>query len=138
MSQTKTFQYNGQEYTFDIADADDAEKFEKAVGNLQKADVKREHDGRLSETIIYQCQILRAFFDDVFGAASGVKICGDKNNLSVCMEAYKSFLEYVKEQKRGITNVTNTFGQYSNRAQRRNQGKGGKNKNGNRPNLKLK
>lgn len=138
MSQTKTFRYNGQEYAFDIADAEDADKFEKAVENLQSADVKREHDGRLSETIISQCNILRVFFDDVFGENAGEKICGEKNNLSVCMDAYKSFLEYVKEQKRGITNVTNTFGQYSNRAQRRHQGKGGKNKSGSRPGLKLK
>ena len=121
MSQTVStiFAYNGVEYAFDVSDADDAERMDKATKNMAESEKSLEKVGSTAEIIRGQCKLLKDFFVDIFGEGAGDAICTAKNNLNVCYDAYDSFLELVREQKNTLLSRGNSFKKYSNRQQRR-------------------
>lgn len=121
MSQTVStiFAYNGVEYAFDVSDADDAERMDKATKNMAESEKTLEKVGSTAEIIRGQCKLLKDFFVDIFGEGAGDAICTAKNNLNVCYDAYDSFLELVREQKSVLLSRGNSFKKYSNRQQRR-------------------
>lgn len=120
MSQT-VFQYNDFSAEYDVFDADSAAAFETAMDKMREAEKAMPKDGKISTLVRAQCGMLRDFFDDVFGAGSGVKICGEKDTFSNCKNAYMTFLGFVDAQKADYLNdVNETRNKYSaNRAQRR-------------------
>lgn len=113
------FRYNGMEYTFDARDADDAERFEKAIGAMAEEEKRMPRDGSASQLVKFQCQMLKTFFDGCLGEGAGIAICTEKNNLAVCYAAYRAFLDMIALQKDDIVRLNNTRRQYSNRQQRR-------------------
>lgn len=129
MSQVQTiFKYNGAEYAFDIRDADDAEKYEKAVAVFEGEVKSNPKDGTASALIRRQCETVKRFFDNVLEVGAGIAICGGNSNLATHLDAYEAFVQMVLGQKTYITDKTNTFRQYSNRAQRRHPQNPGQNK----------
>ena len=54
-------------------------------------------DGTETEKHRYLCGRVKSIFDAVFGEGTGVKVCGVKDDLLVCMKAYD---ELVSEQTR--------------------------------------
>lgn len=120
MSQS-VFSYNGVEYEFETFDADCAEKLEEAMGGLKKAEQNIPKTGSISVLVKAQCKMLRDFFDTIFGAGAGTKICGEKDSFNNCKNAYVSFLGFVDEQKQDyVSNMNGIREKYSaNRAQRR-------------------
>lgn len=127
MSQIETiFKFNGKEYTFDIRNADDAEKFEKGLDHLQEAAKNEPPVGKASESIRFQCQMIRGFFDVCLGADAGTEICGTADNLTSHYDAYKQFCDMVASQNAYIRQAKAAFG--GNRQNRRNHknGKSGK------------
>lgn len=122
MSQNKVktvFDYNGVSYEFDVRDADTSEKYEDALEKMAKEEKEITKTGKGSEIIRAQCKMLKTFFDNCLGEGAGTAICGEKNNISVCYEAYGAFLDMIATQKDGILASKNTFQKYSNRQQRR-------------------
>ncbi len=133
--QTK-FQWNGAEFEFDVRDADQSERLEKAVDDLNEAEKARPKDGKASEQIRYQCDMLKAFFDTCLGEGAGVAICTEKSRIDLCYDPYDAFLKMIRTQKTYISDKGNTFRQYSNRQQRRhpqNPGQNTKYQNGPHP-----
>ena len=120
MSQIDTvFEYNGAQYSFDVRDADDAEKFENAINGLAEDEKAAQKDGKISEHIRLHCNMLKRFFDTCLGEGAGEKICGIKSNITVHYEAYDKFIMFIKEQRDDILSAKSTFAKYSNRSQRR-------------------
>ena len=120
MSQTNTvFEHNGASYEFDFRDAEDAERFEKAVEELKKAEKAIKKDGSASEMIKGHCQMLKAFFNVCLCDGAGNAVCGSRNNITACYEAYDAFLSFVNAQKDDVISAKNVFAKYSNRQQRR-------------------
>lgn len=130
MSQIETvFRWNDKEYPFDIRDAEDAEKFEKATEDIQDLSQKMKHDGRASEMIRTQCTAIKQFFTTCFDEKQAVEICGEKARLDAHYAPYAAFCEIVASQRRYFTESRNAFMQFSNRQQRRHPGNNQNGKN---------
>lgn len=118
MSLTK-FCYNDIEYSFDVSDADDAEKMEASTRNMAENEKKLPKTGTSSEIIRSQCGLIRSFFDDIFGEGAGAALCSERFSLTTHYDAYDAFLDFVRSQKQTIIDRGNKYKQYSNREQRR-------------------
>lgn len=110
------FEYNGYTFEFDIADADDSEKYENAIEVMGEDEKNCPKDGKLSAIYRCQCAFLKRFFDNVLEEGAGKKLCGEKDNVSNCYNAYTAFLDFVSEQRERVLSVKNTISKYSNRA----------------------
>lgn len=104
-----TFNYNGHSFVYDIADADEAEKYEAAIKKMGETEKSLPKDGSLSVIYRSQCRYLKDFFDDILGAGSGEKICGDKDNIATCYNAYMDFLRFVATQRDNILDTRNAL-----------------------------
>ena len=123
-----TFSYNGSpEYHFDIADADDSEKFERANEQMQAGEKLQPKDGKLSDLTRSTCKLIKDFLSTCLGEEAVIAFFGDKDNLTNCYEAYAGFLNMVAAQRDQLqrTQFGIKAGQ-GNRAQRRHQQKHGK------------
>lgn len=118
MSQNKDniFEYNGYTFEYDLADADDSEKYENAIEIMTAEEKAIPKDGKLSAIYRAQCGLIKHFFDNVLGEGAGNKICGEKDNVSDCYTAYTAFLDFVSAQRDRVLSVKNTISKYSNRA----------------------
>jgi len=105
----------------DIMDADVAEKYEIALGNVQAVakEIKGTEGISLSSTIRRQCNTVFDFFNAICGEGTDKKIFGTKVNLMTCLKAFEEAIEYVNEQKKQIETLTNKYS--PNRAQKRAQ-----------------
>ena len=113
------FEHNGAKYEFDIRDAEHADLYEKACEKIKEVEKKIPKDGKASTMIAAQCKMIKSFFDTCLGNGAGEAICTDRNNISICYEAYEKFIIFVTAQKDDIITAKNTFAKYSNREQRR-------------------
>lgn len=123
------FEHNGVKYEFDIRDADTSELFEDALDKLQAAEKELPKEGRLSTIYRAQCNMLKDFFDTLFGEGAGVALCTEKSNISLCYNAYYALLDVVRTQKDDILETKNTFSRYSNRQQQKSKHYGSKKHN---------
>ena len=115
------FKYNGQEKEFDIADVECNKKFEGAVKALQEECNSIPKTGLASDMMKSQVDIIKRFFDNLFGDGAGVELCGEKDNFNSCFDAYEAILSHINEQKERIVNRKLVVGsaQQPNRAARR-------------------
>ena len=104
-----TFNYNGHSFIYDIADADEAERYEAAIKRMGDTEKALPKDGSLSVIYRAQCKYLKTFFDDVLGAGAGVKVCGEKDNITTCYNAYMDFLRFVSKQRDNILDTRNAL-----------------------------
>ena len=133
MSQVETvFRYNNFEGEFDVRDADTAERFESSLEEMRKEEKTLPKTGRNSNIIRANCKLIKDFFDRCFEEGAGRAICGEKDNFGKCTEAYMAFLDLIQGQSKSMSDIRNTFSQYSNREQRRKQ-QFGKPHNGGKP-----
>ncbi len=109
------FRYNGAEYEFDARDADEVERMEAAVDKMAEEEREIPKDGRASDMYRAQCDMLKRFFDRVFGDGAGIALCSEKNNIAVHYDAYERFLAFVSAQKDDVLKARQTFRQISTR-----------------------
>lgn len=109
------FKYNGVEYEFDVSDADDAEKIEKAYKLMTEEEKNIPKTGKSSDMIRRQCKLIKNFLDRTLGTGAGNNLCGEKSNIHKCYSAYEEFLGFVNRQKGEIIAHGNKFKSYSNR-----------------------
>lgn len=119
MSHNTIFRYNEKEYEFDIADADFSEKYEHAYEFMSETEKNIPKDGKLSDMYRSQCAMIKRFLDDCLEEGAGEALCGERNNITLCYNAYGAFLDFVSAQRESVLSIKNTFSKYSNRAQRR-------------------
>lgn len=113
------FEYNGAEYEFDFGDAENAERYEAAIKQMEADEKALEKSGATSAIIRGQCVFLKRFFDNVLGDGAGNAVCGEKDNIRSCYSAYDEFLSFIRSQNQSLIAFKNNFGKYSNREQRR-------------------
>ncbi|MEG2412566.1 MAG: DUF6673 family protein [Clostridium sp.] len=107
---------NGVELELDIYDADTAEKYEKALEDVQ--DIEDKVRGmKVSESIRTQCNIIFGIFNDLFGKGTDKKVFGDKVNLLTCLKAFEELVIQSNEQKGELERIASKYS--PNRAQRR-------------------
>lgn len=119
MSLQSIFTYNGVEFPFDAYDAEDSERMEIASEHMAASEKRLPKEGKNSEIVRAHCQLIKDYFDDIFGEGAGVAICTERSNLNVHYDAYDSFLAFVRAQKEAILERGNSYKKYSNRQQRR-------------------
>lgn len=114
---------NGFEFELDVGDADDAEKMEKALANLEAAEKSMKRDGSFTERIIAYDAMFRSFYDDLFGPGGGDDVLGEKRSIAHCNEVYDRFLDFINKQGKSFEAQRAAFSmKYAytgNRAQRR-------------------
>lgn len=120
ISNTKVWNYNGNEFEFDMTDADIVERYENVFEEMGEKEKALPKTGKHSEIMRAHYNWFVETFDKLFGEGNGKKICGEKCSLSNCYDAYESFLAFVAlqrtEQVSRTQRITST---YLNRAQRR-------------------
>lgn len=100
---SQKFTFNGVEKNFDLGSVADNKRFETAVRNMQEEEPKLPKTGYTSEVMAAQIQMLKKFFDTVFGEGAGTELCGE-DNLNTAYEAYEAFLIFVSSQKNAMLN----------------------------------
>lgn len=88
---------NGVEVDFKISRLKDASAFEKALENMQKAEIiiSKKEKQPLSVTISGMTKMYREFMRD----ATGVDVLDNCDDLEIAMEVYYQFCNDIKEQK---------------------------------------
>ena len=97
---TRTWQYNGASYPFDISESENVDRMHQGLNDL-RGDIRQlgtpgeeNTGGALKE----QCLIIRRFFDTVLGDGCGEAICGAAFSADAHTTAYVAFIGFVNEQ----------------------------------------
>lgn len=96
---SQIWEYNGEQYEFDLMDAETADRYDRALKALEEKEKHIRKSGKLSETIRSTCDMVYDFFDDIFGKGTSGKMIGKDYNLRTCSEAYfNSFIPFANKQ----------------------------------------
>lgn len=105
MEPYKIWNFGGEKLEFDLYDAENMERYERAMEELQNRQSTPKEVEKISENLKKQCEDYFEFFNILFNNANTAEqLFNGKKNLSKCMEAYYDFLEFVAnqgEQERG-------------------------------------
>lgn len=112
------FKIYGEEFELDFMDADEMERVEAAIENVQSQNKAEAYEGLTqSQMIRKQCGIIFGFFDEVFGDGAHKRIFKGKCNLVM---ALNSFEEFIKAKDSSVSEIKAIKDKYDpNRAQRR-------------------
>lgn len=99
---------NGVRLNFELYDTDNDEMNARYFEELNKMrTIKNDMpDGTEKEKNVYLCNRVKSIFDTVFGAGTGDKICGSRNNVLVCMKAYSQLISEQIRQNEEYENIT--------------------------------
>lgn len=86
------FEINGVELEYDAFDMDTVEKFTAAKQEVADQVTALADTKDIVKVGRAQCKAVKGFFDTVFGEGMGEKVCGEKDNLKACAEAYGAML----------------------------------------------
>ena len=107
------FCHNGQEYHFDVRDAEDMGRFERALEELGAREKETPKTGKASEMLKHNADMIKEFFDNCLGSGAGAAVCTEKSNVGLCYDAYMAFIDMVNQQKDSIVNAGDTIRQYT-------------------------
>ena len=97
--------FRGMELNFSIFDADDAERYEKALKQLRAGSGARTGEG-LAAATRRQCRLIFDFFDNLFGDGFHKEVFGDSCNLLECVEAAKELMLAIREDSVRVNDIT--------------------------------
>lgn len=127
VNNSRIWKFNGFEVEFDVTDVDIAEKYEKTFDIMGEKEKQLPKVGKQSELLKAQFEWISETFDLLFGEGSSAKIFNGKKSVALGLEAYESFLAFIKAQKTDLLNKGQRINStYANRAQRRANAKGKK------------
>lgn len=92
---------NDVEFDIDFTDADTLDLIDKECKIVyEKAEElkKQKEDLSPAEGIRQECKIVKEFLDNVLGEGASKKIFGEKDSLTLCLEAYEELIETYQEQ----------------------------------------
>ncbi len=123
----RIWKFNGFEVEFDVTDVDNSEKYEKTFEIMGEKEKGLPTTGKHSEILKAQFEWIAETFDRLFGEGSSKKIFGERKSVALGLEAYESFLAFIRGQKTSMQDTKQRISSsYSNRAQRRAVAKKGK------------
>ena len=82
---SQVWEYNGQQFEFDIMVKDDAVRYEEAIEKVEEKAKQINTITGMSNIIQFQCDAFYAFFDDVLGAGASDKLFKESYNLRECL-----------------------------------------------------
>lgn len=100
----------------DLMDLEVAEKYEKALNDIQKLG-ENVQGLSMVESIRTQCGAIFDVFNTMFGEGTDKKVFGDKVNLLTCIKAFEELVNQMNYNKAEIERITNKYS--PNRAARR-------------------
>lgn len=86
---------NGVELEFNLYDAESEQMKKRYFAELEKMKNISEEQSKFEnevEGIKFLCSRIKSLFDNVFGEGTGVKVCTEKNDLLICMDAYEKLI----------------------------------------------
>lgn len=121
---SQIWKYNNVELEFDMGDVDTQERYEKAFTRMEETETGLPKTGSHSEFSRAYCQMFYQLYDDLFGAGTGKKLMGEKDNVRIVEECYNSFLTFVRAQLKEINRIrSNTIGGHKDYGYNRKKGK---------------
>lgn len=93
---------NGVTLEFDYYDADQLERLEKGILEVQEGCGSLPEGLKLSESIRRQCGLVFAFFDGVFGEGTARRVFGPSANLMACLDAFEAVVEEIQRQQKKL------------------------------------
>ena len=98
----RIWEINGNEFEFDLADADVLEKMMKTLETVDKEQKELEKVGATVEFVRNYCNVYYRMFDSLFGPGTGNKIFNGKHNIRVCEEIADDFVGFTSRQVKMI------------------------------------
>ncbi len=96
---SKIWEINGCELSFDLEDADSVERYENAFEAMSAEENEIPKDGKQSERIRAYCKLYERLFDRIFGDGTSEKIFANRPvNTAVYDDIYFEFLNFVRNQ----------------------------------------
>lgn len=100
---------NGVKLDFPMFNEDKADVRSRYFAELEKMKRIKENmpEGTPKEQNAFLCSAIKNLFDNVFGSGTGVRVCGEGNDLLLHMDAYDQLVsEQIKQQNKykGIMN----------------------------------
>jgi hypothetical protein len=101
---------NGYELEVDFTDADFIDKIEKYAKEVsEQVELTKRKEMGMAEFIRKECEIVRNFFDNVFGKGTAKKIFGNKYSLSICISTFQQFIEAKLSQQKELEEIINKY-----------------------------
>ena len=95
---------------FSFTDADDIEKFERALIVVKEKSAEYEKKQvKMSEALRVECNIIDEFFDTVFGEGISQKLFEGKKDLQKHMELFKDITEAKNEATKSFQDLYNNL-----------------------------
>lgn len=111
------FKIYGEEFELDFYDADEMERIEAAIENVQSRNEIAAYEGLTqSQMIRKQCGIVFDFFDEVFGEGAHKRIFKGKCNLVMALNSFEQFIQAKNSSVSEIKAIQDKYD--PNRAQR--------------------
>ena len=106
---------NGVELECDVLDVTTLKAIKQ--GSERVANINKEIAPIEIEQIEAMCHIIFDFFNGVFGEGTAQKLFGDRVSLTLCMDAFESFMKQKAEQEEAFNKRAEKY--KGNRSQRR-------------------
>lgn len=101
---------NGYDLEVDFTDADFIDKIEQSAKIVEEnIDTNKPEKMSMAEYIKKECQIVRDFFDNVFGTGTSEKIFGNKYSLSICVSTFQQFIDAKLRQQEELEQIVNKY-----------------------------
>lgn len=95
-NQFPVWKVNDKEYTLDLQDLNDVEKYINACDVLSEQEKKFDNSLARTERIKAYCKMYFDFFDALFGANTSKDIFKGKVNARTCDEVFADFIKYIE------------------------------------------
>jgi hypothetical protein len=116
---------NGLEIEYDFTDADNWDRMQDAVADLEEYDRTHEFDAsNPSDAIRHACNGYNQFFDQVFGEGTADKMFHGKSSMKEHKDAFMKVIELANGQIEEANDFSNVLSKYSpERAERNDEQK---------------
>lgn len=99
-------QINGVELEFNYMEEETNKRTIKAMEKVKETAEQANEEKKLPKKISIMCEGIKEAFDLIFGSGTGDSVCGKKNDLQKCSDAYKELLYDVRRQDRNLNETT--------------------------------
>lgn len=109
---------NGVELSFNLYDVDSVEMQRRYYAELDDMrNIAQEQDKiqGAGEQARFLCHKIKKLFDNVFGTGTGAAVCGEKDDLMVCMDAYEKLISEQMRQNKQYQAILNRIKRNRNR-----------------------
>ena len=103
-------QINGVELEYNYCEVETNRKMHEAIDAVIEDTTKTtgspEH---IADDMCIICTSAKNAFDHIFGEGTGNKVCGEKNDLTVCVDALAELVDEMKQQSKKLDEAVKRF-----------------------------